>query len=69
MQKVINTLSIISFTAFIAGIGGLGYGWFNRNKIIDSAMSQIKSELPKLVKESMPSMELPSATGSVLPFQ
>tara|TARA_R100001443_G_scaffold2492_1_gene8318 strand:- start:3345 stop:3551 length:207 start_codon:yes stop_codon:yes gene_type:complete len=68
MQKVINTLSIISFTAFLVGLGGLGYGFLNRQKIINHAMSQIKSELPKLVKESMPSMEMPKATGNVLPF-
>ena len=66
MQKVVNTLSIISFTAFIAGIGGLGYGFLNRQKIIDHAMSQIKSELPKLVSESMP--KLPTSTGPALPF-
>ena len=64
MQKVINVISIVSFLTVLTTVGGLGYGWFNRDKIIDSAMSQIKSELPKLVKESMPTV--PKMTGPAM---
>tara|TARA_R100001443_G_scaffold62116_2_gene72093 strand:- start:645 stop:845 length:201 start_codon:yes stop_codon:yes gene_type:complete len=66
MQKVVNTLSIISFTAFLVGLGGLGYGWFNRQKLIDHALNEIKSELPNLVKDIGP--KLPTSTGPALPF-
>ena len=61
---MIKILTYINTALFVAGIGGLGYGWFNRDKIIDSAMSQIKSELPKLVKESMPTV--PKMTGPAM---
>jgi len=66
MQKVVNTLSIVSFTAFLVGLGGLGYGWFNRQKLIDHALNEIKSELPDLVKDISP--KLPTSTGPALPF-
>lgn len=61
MQKLINTLSIISFTAFIAGIGGLGYGYLNKDKIMNGILDKVKGEIPSLVKGSMPS--LPTETG------
>ena len=61
MQKVINTLSIISFTAFIAGIGGLGYGYLNKDKIMNTILDKVKGQIPELVKQSMASM--PTTTG------
>tara|TARA_R100000234_G_scaffold57576_1_gene34784 strand:- start:504 stop:701 length:198 start_codon:yes stop_codon:yes gene_type:complete len=61
MQKLINTLSIISFTAFIAGIGGLGYGYLNKDKIMNTILDKVKGQIPELVKQSMPSM--PTTTG------
>ena len=61
MQKLINTLSIISFTAFIAGIGGLGYGYLNKDKILNTILDKVNGQIPELVNLSMPSM--PTTTG------
>jgi len=65
---MIKLLTYINTALFIAGIGGLGYGWFNRDKITDSIMTEVQKQLPTLVKGAMPKLSVPSSTGNVLPF-
>ena len=58
---MIKILTYINTALFIAGIGGLGYGYLNKDKIMNGILDKVKGEIPSLVKGSMPS--LPTETG------
>ena len=58
---MIKILTYINTALFIAGIGGLGYGYLNKDKIMNTILDKVKGQIPELVKQSMPSM--PTTTG------
>jgi len=65
MQKIINALSVISFLLVISITGGGIYAYLfitneeNQKELLDSAVEQIKENLP------IPS--IPDTTGPALP--
>ncbi len=72
MQKIINVLSITSFTVSISIIGGGLYVYANKDALIDSVKQKIMSEVSGIagdaVKDMIPtSPSLPETTGPVVP--
>ena len=61
MQKIVNTLAIISFAGTFSLVGIGTYGYLNKDKIVNTILNKVKGQIPELVKQSMPSM--PATTG------
>ena len=61
MQKIVNTLAIISFAGTFSLVGIGAYGYLNKDKIVNTILNKVKGQIPELVKQSMPSM--PTTTG------
>ena len=60
----INTASLV----LAVSVGTLAY--FQRGKFTESIMSEVQKQLPSLVEGAMPKIpNVPSKTGSVLPFK
>ena len=58
---MIKILTYINTALFVVGVSGLGYGYLNKDKIVNTILNEVKGQIPELVKESMPSM--PTTTG------
>ena len=54
---MIKVLTYINTALFVVGISGLGYGYLNKDKIVNTIVDKALT----VVKESMPSM--PTTTG------
>tara|TARA_B100000965_G_C19589014_1_gene757109 strand:- start:2716 stop:2904 length:189 start_codon:yes stop_codon:yes gene_type:complete len=60
---MIKIITWINFGLFIAGITSLGYGYLNREKIIEG---MINKALPDLVEKALPPVpSIPPITGGV----
>ena len=67
---MIKILTYINTAALVVAVGGGGLAYFNRGKLADIVTNEIQKQLPSLVKGAMPSIpNVPSSTGSVLPFK
>lgn len=66
MLKVLTYINTASLVFVFVG-GGLAY--FQRDKITDAVLNQVKEQIPILVRNSLPKVpNLPINTGPVLPF-
>ena len=66
---MIKILTYINTAALVVAVGGGAFAYFQRGKITDALLDQVKGQIPGLVKQSLPSTpKLPKSTGSVLPF-
>ena len=64
MQKIVNIIACISFTAFLVGAGGLTYVWLNQDSIKQKIIDEVTKSLP--IPKDLP--KLPTSTGPALPF-
>ena len=66
MLKILTYINT-ALLGLAISVGALAY--FQRGKITESIMTEVQKQLPSLVKGAMPSIpDVPSKTGSVLPF-
>ena len=71
---MIKILTYINTAALVVAVGGGTFAYFQRGKIkplvTESIMNEVQKQLPSLVKGAMPKIpNVPSSTGSVLPFK
>ena len=67
---MIKILTYINTAALVVAVGGGVFAYLNREKLADIVTNEIQKQLPSLVKGAMPSIpNVPSKTGSVLPFK
>ena len=76
MQKIINTIALLSGLTSLCVIGGGAYLYINKDAIAERAIAQvgaaatqaIQEALPGLLSSAMPKQpELPKQTGGVMP--
>ena len=73
MQKLINTLAVLSFIVVTGIVGGGTYAYMQRDTLIKSATEKITAAATEAITNALPSMldksvpELPKATGGVIP--
>ena len=66
---MIKILTYINTAAVVVVLGSGAFAYFQRGKITDALLDQVKGQIPGLVQKSLPSTpKMPKATGSVLPF-
>ena len=80
MQKVINTIALLSGLTSLSLIVGSGYLLMNKDAMIEDIRKQateqvtkaITEALPGIVESALPEMpevpEVPNKTGGVIPF-
>jgi len=67
MIKILTYINT-ALLGLAVSVGTLAY--FQRGKITESIMTEVQKQLPSLVKGAMPNIpNVPSKTGSVLPFK
>jgi len=66
---MIKILCYINTAALVVAVGGGTFAYFQRGKIADALLDQVKGQIPGLVQKSLSSApKIPKSTGSVLPF-
>ena len=66
---MIKILTYINTAALVVAVGGGTFAYFQRGKITESIMSEVKKQLPSLVKGAMPKIpSVTKTTGPVNPF-
>ena len=66
---MIKILTYINTAAVVVVLGSGAFAYFQRGKITDALLDQVKGQIPGLVQKSFPQTpKMPKATGSVLPF-
>ena len=77
MQKVINTIALLSGLVSLSVVGGGAYLYLNKDAMIEDVRAKATEEIAKAITEALPGMidsampevpELPKETGGVLPF-
>ena len=77
MQKVINTIALLSGLVSLSVVGAGAYLYVNKDAIIEDikmtatvAVSKAVAEsLPDMIDEALPEIpEMPTKTGGVVPF-
>lgn len=74
MQKVINTLAVLSFLGTASIIGGGYYLYTQKDPIIEDLTKKIVTAATEAISEALPDMmdaampELPNTTGPSIPF-
>ncbi len=76
MQKIINTLAVLSFVGVSGIVGGGAYVYYQRDallenakaKIAEAATSAMAGALPGLLDSAVPSA-MPEATGLPVPVK
>ena len=77
MQKVINTIAILSGLVSLSVVGAGAYLYVNKDAIIEDIKMTATVAVSKAVAESLPGMidealpeipEMPTKTGGVVPF-
>ena len=74
MQKVINTLAVLSFLGTAGIIGGGTFVYLRRDAIAERVKENVAKAATEAIAEALPGMmndampELPAATGGALPF-
>jgi hypothetical protein len=73
MQKLINTIALLSGLVSLGVIGGGTYLYMNKDVMIENARTKVTEEITKTITEALPGIvdsaipELPGATGNVIP--
>ena len=80
MQKVINAIALLSGLVSLSVLGGGAYLYVNKDALIEDVKMTATKAVSKAVAEALPGMidsampeipapvEVPKATGGVLPF-
>ena len=80
MQKVINVIALLSGLVSLSVLGGGAYLYVNKDALIEDVKMTATKAVSKAVAEALPGMidaampeipapvEVPKATGGVLPF-
>ena len=80
MQKVVNTIALLSGLVSLSVLGGGAYLYMNKDAMIEDIRKQATEQVTKAITEALPGMvdaampeipapaELPKETGGVLPF-
>ena len=77
MQKVINTIALLSGLVSLSVVGAGAYLYVNKDAIIEDIKMAATVAVSKAVAESLPGMidealpeipEMPTKTGGVVPF-
>jgi len=77
MQKVINTIALLSGLVSLSVVGAGAYLYVNKDAIIEDIKMTATVAVSKAVAESLPGMidealpeipEMPTKTGGVVPF-
>ena len=77
MQKVINTIALLSGLVSLSVVGAGAYLYVNKDAIIEDIKMKATVAVSKAVAESLPGMidealpeipEMPTKTGGVVPF-
>ena len=67
---MIKILCYINTAALVVAVSVGTLAYFQRGKITESIMTEVQKQLPSLVNGAMPAIpNVPSSTGSVLPFK
>ena len=77
MQKVINTIALLSGLTSLSLIVGSGYLLMNKDAMIEDIRRQATEQVTKAITEALPGIidaalpeipEMPTKTGGVIPF-
>ena len=77
MQKVINTIALLSGLTSLSLIVGSGYLLMNKDAMIEDIRKQATEQVTKAMTEALPGIidaalpeipEMPTKTGGVVPF-
>jgi len=77
MQKVINTIALLSGLTSLTLIVGSGYLLMNKDAMIEDIRKQATEQVTKAMTEALPGIidaalpeipEMPTKTGGVVPF-
>ena len=77
MQKVINTIALLSGLTSLSLIVGSGYLLMNKDAMIEDIRRQATEQVTKAITEALPGIidaalpeipEMPTETGGVIPF-
>ena len=67
MQKVINAAALFAGAVSLAVVGTAGYVYIRKDAIIESVKEKALEAVMGRVTESLPSVDLPDATGPAIP--
>jgi len=77
MQKLINTIALLSGLVSLSVIGGGTYLYVNKDAMIEDIRKQATEQVTKAITEALPGIidsalpempEVPDKTGGVIPF-
>jgi len=80
MQKVINTIALLSGLVSLSVVGGGAYLYLNKDAMIEDIRKQATEQVTKAITEALPAIidaalpeipempEVPDKTGGVIPF-
>ena len=77
MQKVINTIAILSRLVSLSVVGAGAYLYMNKDAMIEDIRKQATEQVTKAITEALPGIidaalpeipEMPTKTGGVIPF-
>ena len=73
MQKLINTIALLSGIVSLSVVGVGGYLYVNKDAMIEEVRSKATEEITKAITEALPGMinsalpEFPDMTGDIIP--
>ena len=67
MQKVIYAAALFAWVVSLAGVGTAGYVFIRKDAIISDIKEKVMESVMGSVTESLPSVDLPDATGPAIP--
>lgn len=77
MQKVINTIALLSGLVSLSVVGAGAYLYMNKDAMIEDIRKQATEQVTKAITEALPGIidaalpeipEMPTKTGGVVPF-
>jgi len=80
MQKVINTIALLSGLVSLSVVGGGAYLYLNKDAMIEDIRKKATEQVTKAITEALPGIidaalpeipevpEVPNKTGGVIPF-
>lgn len=80
MQKLVNTIALLSGLVSLTIVGTAGYLYVNKDALIEDARQRATEAVTEAISQALPGMlesalpeptemlELPDKTGGVLPF-
>ena len=80
MQKVINTIALLSGLVSLSVVGGGAYLYLNKDAMIEDIRKKATEQVTKAITEALPDIvdaalpempevpEVPNKTGGVIPF-